>query len=43
MWPPAPELKTFEKHLASSGKSPAYVHGRKNFKSPRREVGRGLF
>jgi hypothetical protein len=27
----------------TSGKSPAYLHHRKSFESPRRETGRGLF
>jgi hypothetical protein len=33
----------FKKHLALSGKSPAYRHCRKSSKSPRREIGCGLF
>jgi hypothetical protein len=32
----------FKNQLAMSGKSPAYLHRRKNSKSPRREIGRGF-
>jgi hypothetical protein len=34
---------TANKKFDTSGKSPAYLHHRKNFLSPRREIGRGLF
>jgi hypothetical protein len=33
----------FQKEFDTSGKSPAYLHHRKNYKRPRRETGRGLF
>jgi hypothetical protein len=37
----------FEKEIDTTGKSPAYIHRRKNFAeqelSPRREIGGGFF
>jgi hypothetical protein len=40
---PARSAAAAKKEFDTSGKSPAYLHHRKNCKSPRRETGSGFF